>query len=78
MADDPFLRQLGAADAGQGGDAVGQAVEQGGRRAFFVAADVAADVGQIQHFAGAEQGFEKQIAVVVAAGAVARARAAGD
>ncbi|WP_240075525.1 hypothetical protein, partial [Eikenella corrodens] len=44
----------------------------------FVFEVVAADVGKIKVAAGAEQGFEEQVAVVVAAGTVAGLGVAGD
>ena len=67
----PVFCKLPAADSGHGGNGIDKFAQQGRRSQFFVFADVAPDVGQVQDFARADEGFEEQVAVVIATGSVA-------
>ena len=48
----PMLVKLVGGDLGERGDGVNKLADERAGGAFFVGADVFADVGQIQHFAG--------------------------
>ena len=48
----PVLGKLAAGDLAERGDGVDEFADERAGRAFFVGADVFADVGEIQHFAG--------------------------
>ena len=78
MLFDPVFRQLFAVPFGHGGDGVDEFADKGGRGEFVVVADAAADVGEIKDVARADDGFEEEVAVVVAAGAVAFLRVFGN
>ncbi len=67
----PVLCKLAATDARHSGNCVDEFAQQRRRSKLFVFADVAPDVGQVEDFARADEGFEEEVAVVIAAGAVA-------
>ena len=67
----PVLCKLAATDARHSGNGIDEFAQQRRRGKLFVFADVAPDVGQIQDFTRADEGFEEEVAVVVAAGTVA-------
>ena len=48
----PVLGKQAAGDLAERGDGVDEFADEGAGGAFFVGADVFADVGEIQHFAG--------------------------
>ena len=48
----PVLGKQAAGDLAERGDGVDEFADERAGRAFFVGADVFADVGEIQHFAG--------------------------
>ena len=48
----PMLVKLVGGDLGERGDGVDELADERAGGAFFVGADVFADVGEIQHFAG--------------------------